>query len=274
MLKKIVSALLIPAAPSVLFGWTLFQAADQMKKLGLSERSTQEMIWDSLRGGFLSLPGRDALRAIPAAERPVIVRWAGGFAKTFTQSETFKKLYADYREATKPSPPEAPTPMAEQVKEQKEEMQKSIREMEEAIKAMPADQRAGMKGLVESMKAQLKELDNPNNPMLGKEMEEMNQQAHAQALLQHKRDLAEWEKDYPPTADKLIQQRLTEFLEASKNVDFTAQIVPGRSGKMVFARPDYEKKPNNWKLCFRAGKETVDAAREFAAAWLAELSKK
>jgi hypothetical protein len=274
MVKRILIAGLILGIPSLLLGLTAFQPTDEMRKLGLSERSTQGLIWDSLRNGYLSLPSRDALRKIPVSERAGIVRWAGGFARTFTQSDTFKKLYAEYRESMKPTAPEAPTPMAEQVKAQKEDMQKSIREMEASIKSMPADQQAAMKPVLEMMRQQVKELDNPDNPMLSKEMEGMMQRSHAEDLLQHKEKLTEWEKGYPPTPDKMIQQRLAEFLEASKNVDFTAEVVPGRGGKMVFARPDYERKPESWKLCFRAGKETVEAAREFASAWLAEFAKK
>jgi hypothetical protein len=35
----------------------------------------------------------------------------------------------------------------------------------------------------------------------------------------------------------------------------------------------YENKPVEWKLCYRAGKETVEAARAVASQWLGGLKR-
>jgi len=40
---------------------------------------------------------------------------------------------------------------------------------------------------------------------------------------------------------------------------------------MKFADPKYEAKSGGWKLCYRAGKESVEAARAFAQTWLKGL---
>lgn len=77
---------------------------------------------------------------------------------------------------------------------------------------------------------------------------------------------AEDEKRYPSDANVLIKQRLQEFLSISATVDFNAQL----NGSM-FANPEYEAKSGQWKMCFRAGKAVVEAAREEAQAWLKEL---
>ena len=74
------------------------------------------------------------------------------------------------------------------------------------------------------------------------------------------------EKRFPADAKELIKQRLTEFLEVSATVDFDAQL----NGSM-FANPTYEAKSQQWKMCFRAGKAVVTAAREEAQTWLKEL---
>jgi hypothetical protein len=55
---------------------------------------------------------------------------------------------------------------------------------------------------------------------------------------------------------------------------WNAKLVPGYGGKMKFADPQLESKSSEWKMCFRAGKEPVDAARAFAAEWLNQLAKK
>ena len=74
------------------------------------------------------------------------------------------------------------------------------------------------------------------------------------------------EKRYSSDVNELIKQRLNEFLELSATVDFDAQL----NGRM-FANPAYEAKSQQWKMCFRCGKEVITAAREEAKAWLKEL---
>lgn len=77
---------------------------------------------------------------------------------------------------------------------------------------------------------------------------------------------ADDEKRFPADANVLIKQRLKEFLDVSATVDFDARL----NGSM-FANPEYEAKSDQWKMCFRAGKAVVEAAREEAKAWLKEL---
>ncbi|WP_315819271.1 hypothetical protein [Paraflavitalea speifideaquila] len=77
---------------------------------------------------------------------------------------------------------------------------------------------------------------------------------------------AEDEKRFPANAHELIKQRLKEFLDIAATVDFDASL----NGSM-FANPEYEAKSGQWKMCYRAGKEVVTAAREEAQAWLKEL---
>jgi len=56
----------------------------------------------------------------------------------------------------------------------------------------------------------------------------------------------------------------------SATVDFNAKVA--KSGALMrFADPRYESRPKEWKLCYRAGKEAVDAARAAATEWLKEL---
>ena len=73
-------------------------------------------------------------------------------------------------------------------------------------------------------------------------------------------------KDYK----SIIRKELQQFLSASANVDFDAELVK-KGNKMVFVNPVYESKPLAWKLCFRSGKEAVTGARKFAQNWLNNL---
>jgi hypothetical protein len=74
------------------------------------------------------------------------------------------------------------------------------------------------------------------------------------------------ENKYPSDPQRLIKKRLEEFLEVSGSVDFNARLA-GNS----FTNAEYEGKDDRWKMCFRAGREVVGAAREEAKKWLSEL---
>jgi len=74
------------------------------------------------------------------------------------------------------------------------------------------------------------------------------------------------EKRMPSDPSELIKKRLQEFLDVSANVNFDAKLI-GYS----FADPVYESKSQQWKACYRAGREVIAAAREEAQIWLKEL---
>ena len=74
------------------------------------------------------------------------------------------------------------------------------------------------------------------------------------------------EKLYPSDPSEMVKQRLQDFLVVSKTVDFDAEVQNKK-----FVRPDYERKSAQWKMCYRAGKEVVEAAQTEAIKWLQEL---
>jgi hypothetical protein len=94
--------------------------------------------------------------------------------------------------------------------------------------------------------------------------------ARAAAAEKHAAAVRTWEAQYPADPSRLIARRLRAFLDVSAEVDYTATL-ESRGGAMRFTNAAYESKSSEWKLCYRAGKETVDAARESAARWLNEL---
>jgi hypothetical protein len=83
-------------------------------------------------------------------------------------------------------------------------------------------------------------------------------------------DKSQNEKKYPSDPNELVKKRLTDFLAVSAKVDFDAKLTSDR----MFVNPEYEKKSFEWKMCYRAGKEVVEAAREEAQKWLDELNEK
>lgn len=74
------------------------------------------------------------------------------------------------------------------------------------------------------------------------------------------------DKKYPADPAELIKKRLQSFLDISATVDFDATL----NGEQ-FANPENEKKSDQWKMCYRAGKTVIAAAREEVELWLKEL---
>ena len=249
------------------------KSAEFLQKLGISEEIAKDCIWSSISGMYLSNPGGAKLRQTKANERGSLTRDIAAYAKAYTKSEEFKKKYLEYREGLKPAPPVKPRSMAEQKDDQKEQLKKSIKETEENLKKMPSDQQATMKGVVDMLKQQLKSLDDPDNAKNNPPMDAMMTQGYEMQMNEYKKKVAQWEKDNPATPNEMIKRWLTEFLNVSKDIDFDASLIDGDGGKKVFARTEYERRPEKWKMCFRAGKETIVAGRAFAKQWLDELDK-
>lgn len=74
------------------------------------------------------------------------------------------------------------------------------------------------------------------------------------------------DKKLPADPNELIKKRLEKFMEISATVDFEATLNGAQ-----FANPEYEKKSDQWKMCYRAGKAVIAAAREEVAVWLKAL---
>ena len=81
-----------------------------------------------------------------------------------------------------------------------------------------------------------------------------------------------FEMKYPEDPQVLLKKRLQEMIDITAAVDYTAELKEGYQGKKLFVNPDYEKKPAEWKLAFRAGKPATDAVRSAAQEWLKKLN--
>ena len=80
-------------------------AQDHLVTLGISEGRAKEAVFDSLMSGAVSLAGKPAaFVAMPPAARVALVSFALNLARTFVDSDDFKRRYADHREANGPEP--------------------------------------------------------------------------------------------------------------------------------------------------------------------------
>ena len=243
---------------------TLFQ------KIDITNESANDYIWNNISSNGFYFPNPKDLKDMAMGERASIVKLVGNYAKEFTKTEEFKSRYSEYRENIKPKPPEKPQTADEMRKQNKEQMTKSIQEMEKLMNSFPADQQATFEESIKSMKEQLKEVDDPNNPMYSSQMDEQLTEMYQNQLKEYDESVKQWEKDYPLDPKFLIVQWLNHFLETSKDVDFNAELKV-KDGRKYFVKDEYEGKDYLWKICFRSGKTTTEAARDFAKSWLAEI---
>lgn len=242
-----------------------------LQTIKLSDDNAKNTIFSDISSKSFYVPGIKELKSVALNERAAQVEIVGKYVKDFTASEDFKKRYNEYRESRKPSPPEKPKTSSELKAEYKTDLQKSITEMKTNKSSAPADQQAMFDETIKMLEDQLKEIDNPDNPMFSPQMDEYSKMAYDQQMEQHKMDVAEWEAKYPINNPKpLVKTWLESFLEETKDVDFGAQTAIDKN-KTLFVKQEYERKNNLWKLCYRAGKETTEAGRKFAQTWLGEL---
>lgn len=272
-MKKTLVVLPVLLAAALAYGFFLLQARTvrALEQVGIPGSFVKDCIWSSFSGGYLSYPSVDRLKRIGSSERAAVVREIAEFAKSYVRSEEFKQKYMQYRDGQKPEKPSPPRTTAEQRKADKEEMQRQIREAQQNLKQTPAEYRPIVEQTIEMMKQQLKEIDNPANPMYSPQVDEFNKQTYQLQLEDYKNRLAEWERDYPPSPAVMIKKWLTQFLEESRDVDYNAKLTEGEYGKMVFVNPTYESKSPHWKMCYRAGRDVVQAGRAAAEQWLQEL---
>ncbi len=253
-----------------------FRAADEkgvqvLKQLGVSGEDAKDYVWLDFSHTIFSYPRTEQILALARGDRPAIVRQVVEFAKTYTQGEEFRKRYQTFREEKKPEPPEPPKSMTELRNEQKEQLQKSLKEIDDNLKNATPEQKKQYQPVMDGLRESIKSLDDPNNPMYSRDVEKGYQQAYESQLETFRKDSLEWAKEWTADPKPMLARALDKFLEISADVDFSASIVKNENGIATFANSDYESKPSEWKLCYRAGKETVEAARAAAKEWLKEL---
>lgn len=244
----------------------VWQAA--LPKIGVTEASARTEVLRSIEGGYVNYGvAAGAFRAVTGAARAALAEATIAWARAYTSSPAFKKAYAEHRMTVKPQPPAFDGTPDEELAKQKAEQEENAAEMKKTIAAMPPDQRKMMEEAIKASADAMAQMDTPE--MRKMQLDGIRMQRESQ-MASYEADLQKWEQDYPEKPEPLIARRLQAFLDASASVDFDAKVEP-RDGKLRFVNPAYEGKDAYWKLSYRAGRETVAAARTAAQAWLDAL---
>jgi hypothetical protein len=243
-------------------------AQDHLASIGISEGRAKEAVFDALMADSAPIAGKPAaFIAMAPAARVALVNFALNLARTFVESDDFKRRYADHREANGPDPlPEDQSADAIFAK-QRAGFEVQVTEMRKMFDQITPEQRAALE---EGWKEMREQLDAMEKGEKRKEIEGLLKEQRDEQVRQRAVALKELEKTYPEDPRALVALRLKRFLEVTSDVNYSAQLVD-KGKKKVFADAALEAKPSEWKMAFRAGKPAVDAARAFAQKWLADL---
>ncbi|HCY75401.1 MAG TPA: hypothetical protein DHV28_05730 [Ignavibacteriales bacterium] len=243
-----------------------------LQQFKIEEDNAKSNIFYAVSGPSFYIPNVKMLRDMAVGDRISIIESTGKNIKDYVLSKEFTKKYNQLREDRKPTAPEEPK-YSEQLKnEARESTKNSIAEMEKSRLQAAKDQQAIFDDIIKSLKQQLKDIDDPEKTMYKPEMDEYIKQGYQMQMDDYKNKVAEWEKEYPVDNPKpMIKKWINAFLDKSADINFDAKTTKNKDGKLKFVDQQYEYKDSQWKLYYRAGKESVNAARTFAQNWLTEL---
>lgn len=273
-MKKIF--LLLPLLILVL-GFTAEKFIDDKLKSLLQQFKTDEdmaksNIFYAVTGPSYYIPNVKMLRDMAVGDRVSLIKSIGNNVKEYVSSKEFITKYNQLREDRKPDLPDEPKYTAELKEETRTNLKNSIAETEKNKTQMPKENHAMFDEILKSLKLQLADIDDPAKTMFKPEMDEYIKQGHQMQMDDYNNKLAEWEIEYPINNPKIMVKKwINTFLEKSADINFAAKTVKDKNGKLKFVDEEYEYKDSQWKLYYRAGKETVSAARTFAQGWLGEL---
>jgi hypothetical protein len=242
-------------------------AADVLSQIGVPQERAESAVGSILSYGLMN-PGlpSTAFKAMPPSTRASVATAGIAWLRTYTASANFQKMYATLRENNKPSPPSYKLTPEEQVEADapKPASDEDVKKMEAMLSP---EQRKQFEEKMKQIAEQLAKMNTPENRKL--QLDAIKAQ-RAQEQKEYEQSVADWQKKFPIDPKPLIVERLKAFMALSADVDFAAATATADGG-ITFVKPEYEGKPESWKLCYRAGKEATSAARAGVEGWLKAL---
>jgi len=256
-MKKLL-ALALLFVPCTLFG------ADVLTELKLDEAEVRQVFTSFVEHGSVYLPGwTEQAHAVPPARRAATVKALGQVARGIFASAAFKASYREYWMASRPTPPKPLRKPEAIIKEQTAELDANWKTSEEQLKRLPKEQQKELRDALAKMIREQKKLQSDK-----KLVAQIEQGRFESEKAEYERALAEAPPEDPKVA---LRTALQKLLELTEGIDFQAELVQAGE-RMRFAKDEYEAKPPEWKMGFRAGKEATETARAEAQKWLAELA--
>lgn len=239
--------------------------ADVLSDLGIAAAEAPHLAVQAATEGSLPWAAAQRFKTAATAQKVALVKGAVAWAKIFTASPAFASAYATARDEMKPAPPADALGLDDTVKQQIAQIDRSEAEMKKQLAGQPAM----LKQLLDQLEAsRAQTLAMAKNA----EMQKAFANRGVEAKKHYAATLVEFDQKHPPDPRAAVAVQLHRFLDVCRDVDFGAQLTDSSGGRR-FVNPAYEQKSSEWKMCFRAGKEPVEAARALAEAWLRELGR-
>jgi hypothetical protein len=269
--ERIAIALLVVASSvRVLTGG---QHSDVLQSLGVSTTAAHDSVLNSFFNGKIVLAGtRAVFLAASPEQREILVRGAIAAARAYTATADFAARYAALRETQRPERAAVPQNGEEAQAAQMKQLEAVAKEALKLAENMTPQAREDLIENIEFTKRQLAELN--KDPKHRAAVDAAAREAAKVAAEEFARATAQFETDYPSDVRQLLTTRLRAFLTMSATVDFSAKLIEKDNKKLQFVDPTFESMPREWKMLYRAGKPSVDAARVAAQEWLKALEGK
>ena len=244
---------------------------DVWQQLGVKQEDGNLDIYFSLTGTYLEYKVKNA-KNISQKDRIAIINQLVAYAKKYVSSPEFKKRYNNDRKMSIPVKPALQKINVDSIQAlAKKEVEQEIRGTEAAANSPNSKVRNAVPYRLEALKKEMKAVEDGTSPRIQqkvKSMERLNQIY----LDKYNSDLTKLERNFPENPQDLIKRRLQDLLNLTAEVDYKAEtIVDPKTGWTVFVNPENEHKSTDWKLAFRAGKETTDIVRAAAQKWLSDI---
>jgi hypothetical protein len=249
-------------------------ADDVWKVFGITKQTGDEKIKNSFINGYLYYYGVKNLKSIAQGDRETVAKNLLTYTKEYVSSPVFIKEYEAMRKSAQPQEPVSKKlrSIEEIQKDEIAKTEKSIKDSEKTMKELP-DLAKSLQPLMDMLKKNLKDYQDPKNTYfaniaLGEKYDQENQ------IKSHKERTKQWEVTYPENVNLFVAERLQRMLDATKDIDYSAELKEDKYGKKKFVNSKYEYKNGDWKMGFRAGKEVTETSRAFVQKWLSELNVK
>jgi hypothetical protein len=258
---------------AVIIGVTIAGASaqsDVLATLGTNLREAQNSIFNSFATGIIALSGdRATFTAASPEQRAVMTRAAVAIARTFASSRDFSDRYTLYRDTQRPHRSTNARTGDEARALQQQAIELAVTQALASAQQLTPQARKELEASIAAMRQQIAELN--ADPSYRTQVDEATAAAAREEDSELAQQLALFDSEYPENVNTLIARRLRQFLLACSDVDFAAVLERGPDGKTRFANVAYERRSAEWKMCFRAGKPAVQAARAAAEEWLNAL---
>jgi hypothetical protein len=248
------------------------QPSDIYATFGTNAEVAANSIIGSFTSGTIALIGERTIFTTASPEqRALLVRGAIAAARAYTQTADFTARYTRFRDGLHPTREVVPQNGGEAMAAQQKQLEEVIKQAQKMASELPAEARQQLADNIDDMKRQLAELN--ADPQHRASVDAAAKEAAREAETNYVLRSAEFDKEYPADPKQLVAGRLRTFLDLSTTVDFDAKVERLSDKRMHFVNPEYELKPREWKLMYRAGKPAVDAARTAAQEWLKALER-